>query len=99
MQTFLMIAFWETLVGALMGAAAGTMAAIKIDAIERWLSSTFGVQIFDRKVYLFDHIPSVVDPLWVASIIGGAFAVALLCSAYPAWRAACLDPLEALRYE
>jgi len=99
MQTFLMIAFWETLVGALLGAAGGTLAAIKIDTIERWLSTTLGIQIFDRKVYLFDHIPSVVDPLWVATIVAGAFAVALLFAAYPARRAARLDPLEALRYE
>ena len=43
--------------------------------------------------------PSVVDPLWVGTIVLGAFLCALLFAAFPAWRAASLDPLQALRYE
>lgn len=98
-QLFLMIAFWDALLGGLLGAVLGTWGAIEIDSIERWLSRTFGVQIFNRDVYLFDFIPSVVQPLWVATIVLGAFVCALLFAAIPAWRAARLDPLQALRYE
>jgi lipoprotein-releasing system permease protein len=98
-QLFLMIAFWDALLGGLLGAVIGTWGALKIDTIERWLSRTLGVQIFNRKVYLFDHIPSVVEPLWVAAFVLGAFVCALLFAAIPAWRAARLDPLQALRYE
>lgn len=98
-QLFLLIAFWDALLGALAGAVLGTWGALEIDNIERWLSRTFGVQIFNREVYLFDHIPSVVQPLWVATIVLGAFLCALVFAAIPAWRAARLDPLEALRYE
>ena len=96
---FLMIAFWDALIGAVAGAVAGTWAALEIDALERWLSSTLGYQIFNRDVYLFDHIPSIVHPLSVALIVLGAFACALVFAAIPAWRAARLDPLVALRYE
>ncbi|MCC6408467.1 MAG: ABC transporter permease [Planctomycetes bacterium] len=99
MQLFLMIAFWDALVGAVIGAILGTWLAIEIDPFEKWLSKTFDVQIFDRSIYYFDEIPSVVEPLWVAVIVLGAFVCALLFAAIPAWRAARMDPLEALRYE
>jgi lipoprotein-releasing system permease protein len=98
-QLFLMVAFWDALVGGALGALIGTWGAIEIDPIERWLSGVFGIQIFNREVYLFDHIPSVVQPLWVATIVLGAFLCALMFAALPAWRAARLHPLEALRYE
>ncbi|MEM7305839.1 MAG: FtsX-like permease family protein [Planctomycetota bacterium] len=99
LDTFLYIAFWDALIGATLGALIGTWAAFKIDPIERWLSDKLGVEIFNRDVYLFDHIPSIVDPFAVALIVMGAFTCALLFAAIPALRAARLDPLTALRYE
>ena len=99
LDTFLFIAFWDALIGALFGAVVGTWAALKIDAIELWLSSNLNIQIFNRDVYLFDHIPSIVEPAAVVVIVLGAFFCALLFAAIPAVRAARMDPLEALRYE
>jgi len=96
---FLWIAFLDAVIGALVGAILGVLGAIYIDAIEQWLSKILGVQIFNRNVYLFDHIPAVVNPLWVVVIVLGAFVCTLLFAAIPAWRAGRLDPLEALRYE
>lgn len=99
MVMFLLIGFWDALLGATLGAIAGTWMALEIDSIELWLSKQLDIEIFDRSVYLFDHIPSVVEPLWVACIVLGAFVFALMFAAIPAWSAAKLDPLEALRYE
>jgi ABC-type lipoprotein release transport system permease subunit len=96
---FLLIGFWDALLGATAGAVIGTWLAFKIDPIERWLSSTFGVQIFNRDVYLFDHIPAVVDPVAVALIVTGAFVCTLLFALMPAWKAGRMHPLDALRYE
>jgi lipoprotein-releasing system permease protein len=96
---FLMIGFWDALIGALLGAIFGVWAALEIDNIEQWLSATFGWQIFNRDVYLFDHIPTVVEPTGVALIVLGAFSCTLVFAAIPAWRAARMHPLDALRYE
>ncbi len=99
MGLYLMIGFWDALLGCLAGGVIGVTSAINIDPIERSLSNAFGYEIFNREVYLFDHIPSVVDPSGVGMIIGGAFLCTLLFAAYPAWRAARLHPIDALRYE
>jgi lipoprotein-releasing system permease protein len=96
---FLMIAFWDWFLGAFAGAVLGTWGALKIDAIERWLSSTLNIEIFNRKVYLFDHIPAVVHPAAVGAIVFGAFVCVVLFAAIPAWKAGRLHPLDALRYE
>ncbi len=99
MGMFLMIGVWQAFLGAALGAGAGIWAALKIDAIERALSKGLGVQIFDRTVYFFDHIPSVVTFSGVAWIVGGAVSLTLVFAAIPAWRAARLNPVDALRYE
>lgn len=96
---FLLIGFWEALVGASLGCVVGILGALNIDGIERWLSSTFGIQIFNRDVYIFDHIPSEIEVFGVSLIVLGAMASTLLFAAFPAWRAARLNPVDALRYE
>lgn len=99
LTVFLLVAFWDALVGTILGTIAGVWMALEIDPIERWLSANFGIQIFNRDVYLFDHIPSRVDPFAVGLIVAGAFLCTLLFAAIPAWNAARTDPLQALRYE
>jgi lipoprotein-releasing system permease protein len=96
---FLMIGMWNALLGCTLGATLGTLGALKIDGIERWLSRTLGVEIFDRDIYLFDHIPSVVNPTAVLLIVIGALVATAVFSIVPAWTASRLHPIDALREE
>jgi len=52
-----------------------------------------------KAIYFFTQIPAQIDPGEVASVLVMAFGLSFLATLYPSWRAARLDPVEALRYE
>jgi lipoprotein-releasing system permease protein len=64
-----------------------------------WLASTLHIEIFPREVYQFSSIPAEVIPRDVAIICISAFLICSFAALIPAYFAARLDPVKALRYE
>ena len=66
---------------------------------ERRFGPFFGVQFLDKTVYYISELPSQVQRADVLLVAAIAFALTLLATLYPSWRAARINPAEALRYE
>jgi lipoprotein-releasing system permease protein len=99
MAIFLLYGLSLGVVGAGAGTALGVAFANNINDIKDFIERVQGEPVFDRSVYFFDKIPSIVEPLTVAWITAGAVAIAVLSSVLPARRAARLHPVRALRFE
>ncbi|MHC4400734.1 MAG: ABC transporter permease [Planctomycetota bacterium] len=98
-KIFLMYGFSLGLVGSAVGTILGLLFVRYINQIADLLSLLTGKPVFDPEVYYFYKIPAIVNPWTVAWIVFGAVAIAVLASILPAFRAARLHPVEALRYE
>ena len=86
-------------VGTIAGFVLGVAFADNIEAIRQFVQSIIGTQLFSAEIYFLTQIPARIDPDEVATVLAMAFGLSFLATIYPSWRAARLDPVEALRYE
>lgn len=86
-------------VGSGLGTLAGAMVAVNIDAIHSWMGETFGLVIWDPSVYYFTEVPHDVAPHKVIIVAATGVLTCLVGAAWPAARAARMDPVRALRFE
>ncbi|MCO6416693.1 lipoprotein-releasing ABC transporter permease subunit [Siccirubricoccus sp. KC 17139] len=85
--------------GTLIGFALGLAFCINIEHIRQALQALTGTELFSPEVYFLSQLPAVVDPHEVMQVVGMGLGLSLLATIYPSWRAARLDPVEALRNE
>ena len=86
-------------VGTLAGLAFGVAFTRNIEAIRQFIQNIVGIDLFSAEIYFFTRIPARIDWNEVAVVVAMALALSFLATIYPSWRAARLDPVEALRYE
>ncbi len=85
--------------GTFAGLGLGMLVASNIERIRTFLNGVLHADLFPSELYFLSHLPSVIEPGDVLAVTGMALALSLLATIYPSWRAANLDPVEALRYE
>ena len=85
--------------GTLLGVGGGIAFAANIDSIRVWLESLTDTALFPAEIRFLSQLPSRTDPTEVVIVAAMAIGLSFLATIYPAWRAARLDPVEALRYE
>jgi lipoprotein-releasing system permease protein len=85
--------------GTIFGLIIGVVFCANIEEIRQFLSSLTGTTLFNPEIYFLSRMPAEMYTSDVVSVVGMALGLSFLATLYPSWRAARLDPVEALRYE
>jgi lipoprotein-releasing system permease protein len=86
-------------VGTIAGVVLGTVVCLNIETIRQFISKLTNTELFAPELYYLSQLPAKMEPADVVLVAGIALALSLLATLYPSWRAARLDPVEAIRYE
>ncbi len=99
MRIFLIAGASVGIIGTMAGFALGLSFAANIETIRRWIEGFTGTDLFAAEIYFLSQLPAVVDPTEVTAVVIMGLGLSFLATIYPSWRAARIDPAEALRYE
>lgn len=99
MRIFLMCGASVGVLGTLIGFGLGVLFCANIEQMRLLVQKLTGTPLFDPTVYYLESLPAKLDWHQVTEVILMSFALALLATIYPSWRAARIDPVEALRSE
>lgn len=87
------------LIGTLMGVILGILLALNVTDIVSFIERLFKVKFLSEEVYFISFLPSDLQSADVILIAACAMGLSLLATIHPAWRAAKVQPAEALRHD
>jgi lipoprotein-releasing system permease protein len=99
MRIFFLAGASVGVIGTLGGFGLGMAFTSNIESIRQWIQGLTGTDLFAAEIYFLSQLPAVVDPVEVIAVVLMGLGLSFLATLYPSWRAARLDPAEALRYE
>ncbi len=99
MKIFIVQGTWIGIVGTALGVIGGVLLAYNVEAVIAMIERLFSVQFLSREVYYISEIPSDLQLTDVVTVAIVSFALTLLATLYPSYRASRVNPAEALRYE
>ena len=99
MRIFLITGASIGVVGTLTGALLAVIFCWRIDAVRRFVAWLTNTNLFNPEVYYLTQLPADISFHTTGAIVLMALGLSVLATLYPSWRAARLDPVDALRYE
>jgi lipoprotein-releasing system permease protein len=99
MRVFLITGASIGVVGTVVGFLLGTIVCLNIEEIRHFLSWLTNTELFSPELYFLSKLPADMNLKETLAVLVMALGLSLLATLYPSWRAARLDPVEALRYE
>jgi lipoprotein-releasing system permease protein len=99
MRIFLITGAAIGVVGTLAGFLLGLLVCLNVESIRQFLSWMTRTELFSPELYFLSRLPAEMDPGETTAVVVMALTLSLFATLYPSWRAARLDPVEALRYE
>jgi lipoprotein-releasing system permease protein len=99
MRVFLITGASIGVVGTVAGFLLGTLFCLNAESIRYFLSWLTNTELFSPELYFLSRLPAEMNAGETTAVVVMALGLSLLATLYPSWRAARLDPVEALRYE
>ena len=99
MRIFIMAGIGVGFVGTAAGFVLGLLVCWNIKSIQRFMNWMSGQDVWDPTIRFLSEIPAKMNPYETLAVILLSLSLSFLAALLPAWRAAKLDPVEALRYE